>query len=1300
MATSAVSQVAIHCVATAGSTPTAPYSDWTTAATNIQDGIDAAQPGEIILVTNGVYAFGGRITAGSTANRAAINKAVLVESVNGPWVTTIEGGNVASGTSAAVRCAWLTNGAALNGFTLTGGGTWTSQDHGGGVCCTSSNAFVANCLIFSNSANFEGGGTYQGTFWNCAIYNNKVSSEGGGTAYSYLNNCTVVGNFGYPGGAYYGGFTNCIIYYNSNANVTAFANYASYCCSYPILSGPRNFTNPPLLFVDNVNLLTNSPCIGAGTNIGLGTDIDGRSWDNPPSVGCGEAPTYPIIDQLMLQFPGSPIGFAANATVLGASPLNCWWLFNGTLLQGNGQFSGTQTANLTAAKVNLADAGGYQLVVSNSFGVVTSAVAQLVIHCVNVNGGNPVAPYTTWATAATNIQDAITTAAAGDVVLVTNGLYATGGKSMDGEITNRVSVDKAILVQSVNGPAATIIQGAWDPVSTNGPGAVRCAWLTNSATLSGFSLYGGATRAASSTGSFLNGGGVVGDWVNGTVEPTVANCVIMGNAANGYGGGACSVTLDSCTVDSNLAFIANVGGTVYGFGSGGGAAFCNLNDCLVTANTAINTGDSSSGGGGAYSCYCTDCAITKNFNTYSGGGAYSSTLINCTITDNQVGHAGNVGPVWGGGVTGCQLTNCIVYLNLINTMASPSTSNSYTSTFSYSCTAPAASGTGNITADPQLLPDGIHLSSTSPCIGAGNGSVVSGTDIDSQPWNNPPSMGCDEWQPAPLIIAQPVFHINLTAQSLDCSTMIAGQAPFALFWNKDGVPIQDNGHYSNSGTTSLTINNFSLDDAGAYQVVVTNSSGSVTSAVAQVVIHAVNAAGANPTAPYSTWTTAATNIQDAINASAVGDIVLVTNGIYSCGGLVMNGDLTNRIAINKAITVMSVNGYAATAIQGVWDPLSTNGPGAIRCAYIADGAILNGFTLQNGATRATGDVSFTGPLEAGGGIYCTSTNGVAFNCVLSNNIAIYGGGIINGTLNNSLVYGNQAHWGGGACNATLNNCTVVNNYAVVAGLGGGTYFTEAKNCIVSNNYDYPSFLPDNYYWGDGVTGGYYYTCTTPAFKAGTGNIAVDPQFLDLFHIASSSPCRGAGSAAYATGTDLDGEPWNNPPSMGCDEVVLSNLVGPLSASVTASTNVLANHPGYLAGNFTGRASSVMWNFGDGVTVSNAATLNHEWTNSGSYPVTFTVYNNDNPAGVSATIMVQVQPINPPQIQPAGVTSGAFQFQFTAQTNAQYTVQYTTNLTPPVTWQTLETIYLNQASSIQVNDSPATNGARFYRVLAQ
>ena len=171
--------------------------------------------------------------------------------------------------------------------------------------------------------------------------------------------------------------------------------------------------------------------------------------------------------------------------------------------------------------------------------------------------------------------------------------------------------------------------------------------------------------------------------------------------------------------------------------------------------------------------------------------------------------------------------------------------------------------------------------------------------------------------------------------------------------------------------------------------------------------------------------------------------------------------------------------------------------------------------------------------------------------------------------------------------------------------------------------------------------------------------------------------------------------------MGCDEVIVSNLVGPLSVNIRAyQTNLLVNRYAGFWGIITGRAAYVAWSFGDGSTTNSGAGISHKWTNSGDYTVTCTAYNNDNPAGVSTNTFIHVQPLDVPQLQSVVLTTNGFQFQFAGQLSVNYTIQYTTNLMPPVTWQNLQTIFYSSGGAIQINDSACTNMARFYRVLAQ
>ncbi len=1063
---------------------TPPYTNWVTAATNIQDAVDAATAGAEILVTNGVYYKGARAVDGMS-NRLVVAKSVRVRSVNGPEVTIIPGYQVPGTTNGvgAIRCVYLTSGAMLAGFTLTNGATQTSGDSGknrsgGGIWCGSSQV-VSNCVIAGNSADYYGGGVLNGVLINCTVTGNS-STYGGGAYFGKLTNCTLTGNSAkVGGGAYHGTLNNCTVAGNSAnegggvsgstlKNCIVFYNTArahnpnhqsatlSYCCTTPMpAGGTGNVTFEPQL-ASSSHLSANSPCRGAGSAVyAAGVDLDGELWANPPSIGCDEFWSGSVTGTLS-------VGIVASFTNVAVGfPVDFQGLIEGRVSASQWDFGDGVVVSNQPWTTHAWEVAGEYVVELRAYnedypgGVAATSVVQVLaqpIYYVSLTSTNPTPPYTNWITAATNIQDAVDASIPGAVVLVSNGVYQTRERLVYG-MRNRVAVNRPVTVRSVNGPTETTICGYQLPETTNGGAAIRCVYLTSGAVLDGFTLTKGATQTSGDLYQNQSGGGV---WceLNGAV---LTNCVLMGNSAFYYGGGSMYGTLNNCTFLGNSAYDA--GGAFVGAlntctlmgnlaaHSGGGVSGGTLNNCSLTANSATYGGGASGGtlnnctvagnsadyGGGVNNGTLNNCALTGNAAAKTGGGSHGANLDNCTLTGNSAAS--------GGGTYQGTLRNCIVYFN----RARYEGANFLNSEFYSSCVSPALNtNVGNFDLDPKLA-NAFHLSADSPCIGVGSADNTTGTDINGDIWNDPPSVGCDEFYAGSttgaLNVAISAAYTNvMIGFPVEFTALIQGH-PSASVWDFGDSLKATNRPYASHMWTS----------AGSYVVTLTaynddNPAGisdTLTIHVQDSIPCHVALDSTNPVPPYATWETAAMDIQSAIDSAAPGSLVLVSNGVYEIGGRSLSGMMTNRVMVDKPITIQSVGGPNVTTIKG-------SQAEAVRCIYLSEGAVLSGFTLTAGGTLNSGDEDTD---RSGGGAWCYSANAILTNCVLMENSAsIRGGGCYAGTLNNCIVSSNTANAGGGSHLSTLNNCVVAGNIALST--GGGSDNCILNDCVLSGNTSY------------------------------------------------------------------------------------------------------------------------------------------------------------------------------------------------------------------------------------------------------
>lgn len=99
--------------------------------------------------------------------------------------------------------------------------------------------------------------------------------------------------------------------------------------------------------------------------------------ENTSFIPLPSAPTISLEPQAMFRAVGDAVEL--NVTAIGSHPLVYQWRKNGVNLSNDANIAGATTPNLTISRATLGDAGGYSVVVTNSYGSVTSRVATLTI---------------------------------------------------------------------------------------------------------------------------------------------------------------------------------------------------------------------------------------------------------------------------------------------------------------------------------------------------------------------------------------------------------------------------------------------------------------------------------------------------------------------------------------------------------------------------------------------------------------------------------------------------------------------------------------------------------------------------------------------------------------------------------------------------------------------------------------------------------------------------------------------------------------------------------------------------------
>ncbi|MFC1453839.1 hypothetical protein ACFLQL_01530 [Verrucomicrobiota bacterium] len=762
-----------------------------------------------------------------------------------------------------------------------------------------------------------------------------------------------------------------------------------------------------------------------------------------------------------------------------------------------------------------------------------------IFHYASTNGAH-VYPFLTWPDAATNIQSAIDACLPGDTVWVNDGIF------------NAISMDEHITVRSLNGPDFTTISG-------NDIG--NCVGMNTGTKLEGFNIINGFREDG--------GAGVVGGG-------EIYNCYIHDNySEDGEGGGVSGAIIYNSKIYNNYAYQG--GGAAYSYlyncsvydnaaVNCGGAYESDLYSCTVVGNYADNYAaisrayyvydtiayynniDIDDSVHVDYSCFSSISNtlrlgtnnitseplfvdyVNKDFNLTRDSLCVTSGIEYAWMTDasdlrsrdlannNRIGSSNLVdigayafwattNPLPSKAVNPYPISGAVqVPISITSTWDTAGYTIYYSmhlglsnNVVPYQITDTPSNATGRLRygREYEWIIDTINLT------GITTGDVWNFSVTGNVPYK--------AINPTPTNSATDV-SLNTAVTWEDGGMSESYRVQFIYYGSV----------FTNTESTYyIPTNRLAYDSFYQWKIFSSNFLGVTTgdlwnfTTASSSAVHYVSAISSNAIIPYSSWLTAATNIQDAIDESYDGDTIWVTNGVYTNIG----SSVDSIVYSDCDIDIRSMNGATDTIIKGT---------DAMRCVTLNNSnASLWGFTLLNGRG-----------VSEGGGV----KGGKIYNCAISNNSAVYGGGAFNSVLVNCIINSNYAYIGAGVYGGSLYNCELLNNISAQKGggvsdsilynsllsynasyYGGASYNSELYNCtIISNTVDtfgagtYSGSNINCISWGNSTTDWLtvsYNSCGVGDGYTNNNCITDDPIFSNSVNprLTVTSPCKDTGT---------------------------------------------------------------------------------------------------------------------------------------------------------------------------------------------